>query len=164
MTPGHVEVKGPKGKVVQEFPSVITLEKDEEKKVILVKRPNDEKQSKAFQGLTRALVANAVKGVFDGFEKALDIIGTGYNAKLKGRHVELQLGFCLPKSVMIPEDIQVEVPQPTRIVVKGCNKQAVGQFAANLRAIRPPDPYKGKGIRYVNEVVKLKASKSVGGK
>lgn len=160
LQPGSIETKGPKGTMKQDFPASIEVQLDNDR--ICVQRPDDLKQSKAFQGLTRALIANAVNGVSTGFEKSLDIVGTGYNAKLKGKHLELQIGFCLPKALMIPEGLTVEVPSPTKIIVKGCNKQLLGQFAANVRAIRPPDPYKGKGIRYSNEQVKLKASKSIG--
>lgn len=163
ITPGCVEVKGPQGNMKQQFPATIKVELDAEKKLITVTRPDDEKQSMAFHGLTRALINNAIKGVVQNYEKSLEILGTGYNAKLKGKHLELQVGFFLPQTAMIPDGLQVTLPNPTRIVVKGCDKQLVGQFAASVRAIRPPDPYKGKGVRYVGEVVKLKASKAVGG-
>lgn len=162
--PGYFEVKGPKGTLKQSFPSVVTIEFDAEKRLASVVRHDDEKQSSAYQGLTRALLQNAVKGVVEQFEKALSIIGTGYNARLKGKHLELQIGYCLPQSLMIPDGIIVEVPAPTKIVIRGCDRQLVGQFTANVRAIRLPDSYKGKGVRYVNEVIKLKATKSVGGK
>lgn len=159
---GYAEVKGPLGSVRQEFPSSISVEFDQGKREILVARPDDERRSRAFHGLTRALLANAVNGVVQNFQKSLSIVGTGYNAKLKGKHLELQVGFCLPVSLMIPEGLKVEVPMPTKIVIKGCDRHLVGQFAANVRRVRPPENYKGKGIRYTDEVVKLKASKSVG--
>ncbi len=162
VTPKFAEVSGPKGKVHQLIHPNIKVEIDEESKSVKVTRPDDTKENKALHGLVRALIANAVAGVTKGFEKALNIVGTGYNAKLKGKHLELQIGFCLPVNMMIPEGITVEVPEPTRIVIKGCDKQQVGQFAADVRKVRPPEPYKGKGIRYADEVVKLKAGKSFG--
>lgn len=160
---GCVEITGPKGNVRQEFPNVISVKFDEENKVVNVERPDDEKQSMAFHGLTRALIANGVKGVVENFKKILLIVGTGYNARLKGKHLELQIGFCLPQIMMIPEGLEVELTSPTRIVITGADKQLVGQFAANVRAIRPPDSYKGKGIRYDGEVVKIKAGKTFAG-
>jgi large subunit ribosomal protein L6 len=163
ITPGCIDLKGPLGTLQQKFPATMKVELSAEKKIITVTRPDDEKQSMAFHGLTRALINNAVKGVVQSYEKSLDIVGTGYNAKLKGKHLELQVGFFLPQTRMIPEGLQVTLPNPTKIVVKGCDKQLVGQFAASVRAIRPPDPYKGKGVRYSKEIVKLKASKAVGG-
>ncbi len=157
-----VKMKGPKGEIEQKYHPLMKVELDEENKAIVVTRPDDLKESRALHGLVRALINNAVTGVTEGFEKTLKIIGTGYNVKLMGKHMDLQVGYCLPKKVMIPENINVEVPNPTQIIIKGCDRQAVGQFAANVRAIRPPDSYKGKGIRYENEVVKLKAGKSFG--
>ncbi|BBM85594.1 50S ribosomal protein L6 [Candidatus Uabimicrobium amorphum] len=162
MKPGCVEVSSSKGKVVENIHPNITVDLDQEKNELTVNRPDDSKENKALHGLFRSLLANAVHGVSQGFEKKLDIVGTGYNAKLKGNILELQIGFCLPKQVAIPEGIQVEVPSPTKIAIKGCNKQQVGQFAANVRKIRPPEPYKGKGIRYENEVIIRKAGKSFG--
>ena len=163
ITPGCIEVKGKYGTLQQKFPTTIAIELDGATKLLHVRRPNDDKQSKAFQGLTRALIANAVQGVVQGYEKSLDIVGTGYNAKIKGKSLELQVGFSLPQARMIPEGLLVTLPSPIKIIIKGCDKQLVGQFAASLRAVRPPDAYKGKGVRYSNEVVKLKASKAVGG-
>lgn len=159
---GWVDVKGPLGSVKQVFPVGVTIELDKGAKILQVKRPDDQKKSKAFQGLTRALIANAVQGVVTGFQKSLSIVGTGFSAKLKGKHLEINVGFCLPVVLMIPEGIKVELPNPTSIVLKSCDKHLVGQFAATIRAIRPPEPYKGKGIRYLHEVVKLKARKGVG--
>lgn len=162
ITPGSVELKGPQGTLQQSFPKEIKVELDKSKKALIVTRANDERQSRAFHGLTRALLANAVQGVRDGFEKSLEIIGTGYNAKLKGKHLELTVGFFLPIPLMIPDGLQVTLPNPTHINIRGCNKQLVGQFATSLRAVRPPDPYKGKGVRFSGEVVKLKQTKAVG--
>jgi len=158
---GTFEATGPKGTVKQVFPKAVTVEYDEQTKSLQIKRHNDSKQSKAFHGLTRMLIANVIFGVTEGFKKILQIEGQGYNAKLKGKHIELQVGFCLPKVLMIPDGITVEIPMPTKIVVNGSDKCLVGQFAANIRAIRPPDSFQGKGIRYQGEVVKLKAGKSV---
>lgn len=163
INPGSVELSGPKGNIKQIFPSKIKVEFDEKEKMIKVTRPNDEKESKAMHGLTRALVANAVAGVVKPFSKTLDIIGTGYNAKLKEKTLELNLGFCLPKYINIPEGIKVTLPTPLRIVIEGCDKYIVGQFASDVRGIRPPDHYKGKGIRYEGEKVKIKAGKTFAG-
>ena len=122
LQPGRIELSGPQGSISQEFPAGISVEYNEEQKVITVNRPDDLKQSRALHGLVRALLANAVHGVSQGFHKKLEIIGTGYNAKLKGKHLELQIGFCLPQPFMIPDGIIVEVPTPTRIMIKGCDK------------------------------------------
>lgn len=159
---GSAKFKGPQGELTQKFPESVTAEHNTDNNTLNVIRHDEEKESSAFQGLTRALLANAIAGVTQGFMKSLDVVGTGYNAKLGGKHLELSVGFCLPQKLMIPEGIKVEVPEPTRIVIKGCDKQVVGQFAAVVRAVRPPDAYKGKGIRYSNEVIKLKASKGAG--
>lgn len=162
LKPGSVEVSSSKGKVVQSIHSNITVDWDEKKSELKVNRPDDSKQNKALHGLFRSLLANAVVGVSKGFEKKLDIVGTGYNVKLKGKSLVLQIGFCQPKEIMIPEGIQVEVPSQISIIIKGCCKQQVGQFAANVRKIRPPEPYKGKGIRYSDEVIVRKSGKSFG--
>ena len=160
---GKIELNGPQGSISQELPTGINVEYNEERKIIDVTRPNNLKQSRALHGLVRALIANAVHGVSQGFHKRLEIVGTGYNAKLKGKHLELQIGFCLPRALMIPDGITVEVPTPTKILIKGCDKHQVGQFAADIHAIRSPDSYKGKGIKYEGEVIKLKAGKAFAG-
>ena len=160
---GSIELTGPQGTVQQPFPSVISVECDEANKLIRVTRPDDEKQSKSLHGLVRALVANAVVGVTKGYKKSLDVVGGGYNAKLKGKQLELQVGYSLPRTLMIPEGLVVEAPTPLKIIIKGCDKHLVGQFAANVRAVRPPDSYKGKGIRYEGEVIKIKAGKTFAG-
>lgn len=160
---GCVEMTGPKGSVTQTFPEVMSIEYDQANKSLKVVRPDDEKLSRSYHGLTRTLLANAMHGVTQGYQRTLEITGTGYNAKLKGKHLELQVGFCLPQPIMIPDGISVDLPTPIRIIIRGCNKQLVGQFAANVRAIRPPDNYKGKGIKYEGEVVKIKAGKAVTG-
>jgi len=156
------EVSGKLGSMTQEFHSSMAVVVNDEAKCLEVSRPNDEKANKALHGLVRSLLANAVHGVSQGFEKKLEIVGTGYNAKLKGKHLELQIGFCLPITMEIPEGLSLEAPSPTKITIKGCNKQMVGQFAANVRAIRPPEPYKGKGIKYEGEIILRKAGKSFG--
>jgi len=127
-----------------------------------VARGSDEPLARALHGTIRAHLANMVKGVTDGFERALSIVGVGYNAKVQGKKLTLQIGFSHPIDLEIPEGISVEVPQPTHVVVKGIDKQAVGEFAAQIRKIRPPEPYKGKGIRYENEQVVRKAGKAFG--
>jgi large subunit ribosomal protein L6 len=159
MTDGVLEVKGPKGTLRQELPGDITVR--QEGAQLLVERPNEERQTRAFHGLTRALVANMVTGVTDGYRKQLEIIGVGYRATAKGPSaLELALGYSHPVPVQAPAGISFEVPQPTRIDVVGIDKQAVGQVAANIRAVRPPEPYKGKGVRYVGEYVQRKAGKA----
>ncbi|RME03200.1 MAG: 50S ribosomal protein L6 [Planctomycetota bacterium] len=158
-----IRVSGPKGKLEWSYPSLMEVEISKEKGMIFVRRPNDQKQTRALHGLTRQLVANMVEGVHRGFEKKLSINGVGYNAKVQGGKLQLNIGFCHPVLMEIPKDLEVEVPNPTSIVVRGADKQKVGQFAANIRRIRPPEPYKGKGIRYHDEVVRRKAGKSLAG-
>ncbi len=156
---GHaVEVKGPKGKLSREFsPEIeIVMENGE----ILVKRPSDDPNHRALHGLTRALLNNMVVGVTTGFEKKMEIIGVGYRAALNGKKLALVAGFSHPVEIDPGADIEIEVPAPNRIVIKGIDKEKVGAFAANVRAIRPPEPYKGKGIRYADENVKRKAGKA----
>ena len=155
-------VQGQKKKENVIIPPTITVELDEANKLLKVHRPDDEKQSKAYHGLGRSLLNNAVTGVSIGFQRVLEIVGTGYNAKLKGRNVELQIGYCLPQIVVLPEGITAELPTPTKMIFRGCDRQQLGQFVANVRSIRKPDAYKGKGIRYEGEVIKLKAGKSFG--
>jgi large subunit ribosomal protein L6 len=163
MAPGCITFTSPSGTLEQRFPVSVLVEFDEKNKVLLVKKSDDQKQSRAYHGLVRALLNNCVTGITKGFQKNLEIIGTGFNAKLKGKHLELQIGFCLPYSVMIPEGLTVELPTPLKMIIKGIDKQKVGQFAANIRQIRMPDNYKGKGIRYEGEKVKIKESKTFAG-
>jgi large subunit ribosomal protein L6 len=152
-----VAVKGPKGRLSTALsPEIIVSLADG---VISVSRPSDAGRHRALHGLSRTLVANMVIGVTAGFEKRLDIVGVGYRAILKGQDLEIQAGFSHPVVVTPPEDIEFEVPVPTQIVVRGIDKQQVGQVAANIRAIRKPEPYKGKGIRYQGEVVRRKVGK-----
>ena len=154
-----VTVKGTKGTLERRLPSPITLRQEEA--TLLVERPNDERRSRALHGLTRSLVANMVQGVSEGFSKQLDIVGVGYRANAKGpRTLELALGFSHPVVVEAPEGISFECPSATNIVVSGIDKEVVGQVAADIRKWRPPEPYKGKGIRYKDERVIRKAGKA----
>jgi len=154
-----VTVKGPKGTLARRLPPDITVRQDGDQ--LVVERPDDEREHRALHGLTRSLVNNMVVGVTDGFQKELEIVGVGYRATAQGpSRVELALGFSHPVVVEAPEGITFEVPAPTRISVKGVSKELVGQTAANIRKVRPPEPYKGKGIRYEGEVVRRKVGKA----
>jgi large subunit ribosomal protein L6 len=155
--PELVRVNGPKGELSERIPRDITVKQDGEE--LLVTRPTDRGEHRALHGLTRSLVANMVEGVTNGFAKTLEIQGVGYRAQLKGRDLELALGYSHPVPVKAPDGIEFEVPQPTRIVVRGISKQLVGEIAANIRKKRPPEPYKGKGIRYEGEYVARKVGK-----
>ncbi len=157
IAPGNIAVKGPKGELTQTFSSDMTVEQGDG--VVTVARPTDRGEHRALHGLTRSLIANMVEGVTDGFEKRLEIQGVGYRAALKGKKLELALGFSHPVAIDAPEGIEFEVPQPTEIIVKGIDKQLVGQVAADIRKRRPPEPYKGKGIRYKDEQVLRKVGK-----
>ncbi|HCW01080.1 MAG: 50S ribosomal protein L6 [Acidimicrobiales bacterium] len=155
----QLAVKGPKGELDIEVPGDITVRQDGE--VLLVERPDDERQNRALHGLTRSLVNNMVVGVTEGFSKELQIVGVGYRAAAKGTNaLELQLGFSHPVNVEAPDGISFDVPEPTRIIVSGTDKQVVGQVAANIRSYRKPEPYKGKGVRYLGEHVARKAGKA----
>lgn len=153
-----VTVKGSKGELSRRFSERIGFSVDEG--VVTVTRPDDTRESKALHGLSRALLNNMVVGVSEGFTKQLEIQGVGYRAALKGRDVELQVGFSHPVVVEAPEGVTLEVPEPTKISVSGIDKEIVGQVAADIRNIRPPEPYKGKGIRYAGERVRRKAGKA----
>jgi large subunit ribosomal protein L6 len=156
---GTISVKGPKGVLSRDVVSPITVRQEGD--TLLVERPNDERLSKSLHGLTRTLVANMVTGVTAGFQKELEIVGVGYRAEAQGgQAIRLALGFSHPVNVQAPEGIEFEVPQPTRVLVKGIDKEKVGQVAANIRAIRKPEPYKGKGVRYSGERVIRKAGKT----
>ena len=154
----HVTVKGPKGTLERQLAPQMSLEV--EGNVVHVKRSNDEKQNRALHGLTRTLLNDMVVGVTDGFSKTLEIQGVGYRAAKEGKNLVMNLGFS--HQVIIPEteDIQIEVPDANHVVIKGIDKQKVGQFAADTRKKRPPEPYKGKGIRYQGEVVRIKEGKT----
>jgi large subunit ribosomal protein L6 len=155
--PEVVRVHGPKGELSERIPRDITVAQDGEE--INVTRPTDRGEHRALHGLTRSLVANMVEGVTEGFQKTLEIQGVGYRAVLKGRDLELALGYSHPVPVKAPEGIEFEVPQPTRVIVRGISKQMVGEMAAFIRKQRPPEPYKGKGIRYEGEYVARKVGK-----
>jgi large subunit ribosomal protein L6 len=155
--PGLVRVKGPKGQLQQAVSPDLSFEREDSR--LLVKRPTDRGEHRALHGLTRSLVNNMVEGVTNGFEKRLEIQGVGYRAQLKGKTLELALGFSHPVRLDAPEGIDFEVPAPTQIVVRGIDKQAVGEIAARIRKFRPPEPYKGKGVRYAGEYVARKVGK-----
>ena len=153
-----VSVQGPKGTLVQRLPEGISAELGGDK--LVLKRRNDSKEQRALHGLARALVHNAVTGVTKGFSKDLEIQGVGYRAQVTGKAISLNLGFTHPIEFPIPDGISIAVDKQTRLTVSGIDRQRVGQVAADLRALRPPDVYKGKGVRYVNEVVRKKAGKT----
>jgi large subunit ribosomal protein L6 len=155
--PGRVAVKGPLGQLEQVVPARMSIEQQDAE--IVVTRPTDRGPDRALHGLTRTLVANMVEGVTNGFEKRLEIQGVGYRAQLKGEDIELAVGYSHPVAYEAPDGISFDVPQPTIVVVKGIDKQRVGQVAAEIRSVRPPEPYKGKGIRYSGEYVRRKVGK-----
>jgi large subunit ribosomal protein L6 len=155
--PGHVTVKGPKGELAQDVSAEMKVEIADG--TLVVQRPTDRGEHRALHGLTRSLIANMVEGVTDGYEKRLEIQGVGYRAQLRGNALELSLGFSHSISVEAPEGIEFEVPQPTEIIIRGIDKQRVGQVAADIRKRRPPEPYKGKGVRYAGEQVARKVGK-----
>jgi large subunit ribosomal protein L6 len=160
-----INVEGPKGKLSWSFRREIGVRYDEAGRQVLVERPDDERQSRALHGLTRSLIANMVEGVANGYTKKLEIVGVGYQAQLKKANtVALQVGFANQVVLEAPPGVTVVVPDATHIVISGADKQAVGQFAAVVRKVRPPEPYKGKGIRYEGEVVRRKAGKAFGSK
>jgi large subunit ribosomal protein L6 len=154
---GDIAVKGPKGELRQELSPDMTVEQSDG--VVTVTRPTDRGEHRALHGLTRSLIANMVEGVTAGFEKRLEIQGVGYRAALKGKKLELALGYSHPVAIDAPAGIEFEVPQPTEVIVRGIDKQLVGQVAADIRKRRPPEPYKGKGIRYKDEQVLRKVGK-----
>ena len=154
-----VTVKGPKGTLSRDVPGDITIRKDDT--TLVVERPNDERENRALHGLARSLVSNMVVGVTDGFSKELEIIGVGYRAEAQSpTTLRLALGYSHPVIMQAPEGVTFEVPVPTRVIVRGIDKEAVGQMAANIRAVRKPEPYKGKGVRYLGEKVLRKAGKT----
>ena len=155
----EVTVKGPKGTLTHTIAKPITIERAEDG-TLQVKRPNDERESRSLHGLTRTLVANMIAGVTQGYTKKLEIVGTGYRVQAKGTDLEFALGFSHPVVIPAPEGISFAVETPTRFSVSGIDKQQVGEVAANLRKLRKPDPYKGKGVRYEGEVIRRKAGKA----
>jgi large subunit ribosomal protein L6 len=150
-------VNGPLGELAQQVPQRITIEQADGE--IVVSRPTERGEDRALHGLTRSLVANMVEGVTKGFEKALEIQGVGYRASMRGTDLELNVGYSHPVVMKAPDGITFDVPAPTQVIVKGIDKQRVGQVAAEIRAVRPPEPYKGKGIRYAGEYVRRKIGK-----
>ncbi len=157
LSPGRVQVNGPLGELSQVVPARMQIEKTDSE--ITVSRPTERGEDRALHGLTRTLIANMVEGVTKGFEKHLEIQGVGYRAQLKGRDLELAVGYSHPVTITPREGIEFEVPAPTQVIVKGIDKQKVGQTAAEIRKVRPPEPYKGKGIRYRDEHVRRKVGK-----
>ena len=155
--PGAVKVKGPKGELNQDVNRDMKVAIDDG--ILTVDRPSDRGEHRALHGLTRSLIANMVEGVTDGFERRLQIQGVGYRAQLKGKALEMSLGYSHPVTIPAPEGIEFEVPQPTEVVVRGIDKQLVGETAARIRKSRPPEPYKGKGVRYAGEHVARKVGK-----
>ncbi len=155
-----IDVEGPKGKDSYEHRPEVSVTVDEDAKTVVVDRHNDDRPSREFHGLTRALVANMIEGVTKGYEKKLEVVGVGYLAAISGDTLQVRAGFANELHLKIPGDLDVTCPDQTHVVVQGCNKQKVGQFAAEVRALRKPEPYKGKGIRYQGEQVKIKPGKS----
>lgn len=155
---GSIYIEGPKGKLRQDLSDRITVEiKDNQ---IFVKRSSDIKTDKSLHGLYRALASNMIKGVTEGYVKELEIIGVGFKAQIQGNSLNMQLGFSHPVNFPIPEGIKIETPKPTQIVVRGIDKEKVGQVASQIRSVYPPEPYKGKGVRYLGEYVKKKVGKA----
>jgi large subunit ribosomal protein L6 len=153
-----VRVKGPKGELTHTVVESITVEQEDG--TLLVRRPDDERESRSLHGLSRTLIANMVTGVTQGYSKTLEIVGTGYRVQARGANLEFALGFSHPVPVAAPDGITFRVETPTRLVVEGIDKQQVGEVAANIRKLRKPDPYKGKGVRYQGEVIRRKAGKT----
>lgn len=157
---GTVSVEGPEGKLSFEHRPEVTVEVNSDDNTVVVGRVNDQRESRAFHGLTRALINNMIIGVKEGYEKRLEIVGVGYNGQIQGDTLKLRVGFANELQKKIPMGLDVSCPDNTHIVVKGPDKQKVGQFAAEVRALRKPEPYKGKGIRYEGEQVKIKPGKA----
>jgi large subunit ribosomal protein L6 len=153
----HVRVDGPRGTLERTLPEPIRISQTDG--VLNLTRPTDRGPHRALHGLSRTLVANMVQGVTQGYEKRLEIVGVGYRAQARGEAIEIAVGYSHPVMIQPPPGISFEVPAPTQVVVKGIDKQAVGQVAATIRAVRPPEPYKGKGIRYAGEIVRRKVGK-----
>ncbi len=157
-----VTVKGPKGTLVKEFKPIMTIKS--EGAVVTVQRPDDTKESRSLHGLTRTLISNMIKGVTEGFSKELEVNGVGYRVQKQGKDLVMNLGFSHQVVVSDTEDIKIESPAPNKIIITGIDKQKVGQFASEVRGKRPPEPYKGKGIKYADEVIRRKEGKAGKGK
>ena len=155
-----ISVKGPKGELTRSLPSAMTVK--QESGTVTVTRPSDEDQHKALHGLTRTLIANMVEGVTKGFSKNLELVGVGYKAEKRPYGLQLSLGYSHPIEYRAPQGITLTAPVPTQIVVEGANKEVVGQVAAEIRSLRPPEPYKGKGVKYQGEIIRRKAGKAGG--
>ncbi|MHC5209738.1 MAG: 50S ribosomal protein L6 [Planctomycetota bacterium] len=162
LSSGVLRVEAGKTALSQSVDPRIGVELDEQARTATFVRKEETREARALHGLTRALAANMVEGVEKGFERRLEIQGVGYNAKVQGKDIVLNMGFNQPVKLPIPTGLACETPQPTQVVIKGADKQVVGQFAADVRAVRPPEPYKGKGIRYEGEYVRRKVGKSLG--
>lgn len=158
LEPGFVRVKGPKGTLERRIPTEMSVTKTDD--LVVVTRPSDEGKHRSLHGLTRTLIANMVAGVTEGFEKNLEIHGVGYRAVAKGNGIELALGFSHPIEYDAPEGISFEIPAPNRVVIRGADKELVGQVAAEIRSMRKPDPYKQRGVRYAGEYIRKKAGKT----
>jgi len=164
----NVEVEGPKGKLAWTFNRDLSVTVEEDKRRVVVKRPSDHRRHRALHGLTRAIIANMVKGVTEGYEKKMELYGTGYSLARKGKNLVIHCGFAKPVEKPVPEELQVSVETPNtrgndipaQMTVRGCDKQLVGEFAAEVRHLRPPEPYQGKGFRYAGEQIRRKAGKT----
>ncbi len=156
----HIEVKGPQGTLKFDCHPNMKVSFDGDTREVTVERPNDTRDNRALHGLTRNLINNMVQGVVTLYEKRLEVVGVGYQATMKGKTISLQVGFANAIVLPVPENVSCECPSPTLVIVKSSDKQAVGQFAANIRRVRPPEPYKGKGIRYSGEKIRRKAGKA----
>ena len=157
---GEISVKGKNGNLNWRYHPNMTVHYDGEKRQVTVARPDDQRQNRALHGLTRSLISNMVTGVANPFEKRLEIVGVGYNAQLEGNVLKLSVGYANTVEMPLPDGVVCELPAPTQVIVRSADKQQVGQFAADIRAVRPPEPYKGKGVRYQNEQVRRKAGKA----
>jgi large subunit ribosomal protein L6 len=155
-----ISVKGPKGELTRSLPTAMTVK--QENGTVTVTRPSDEDQHKSLHGLTRTLIANMVEGVTKGFSKNLELVGVGYKAEMRPYGLQLSLGYSHPIEYRAPQGIKLTAPVPTQIVVEGANKEVVGQVAAEIRSLRPPEPYKGKGVKYAGEQIRRKAGKAGG--